>query len=174
MAPDSSTLAWKIPWTEEPGGLPSMGWHRVGHDWSNLAAAAAAAVTWWAVTRNSPLLICNSVLRTRGEGKNSLKNSLKISIFRMGNTCIPVADSFWYLAKLIQFYKVKKKCPYLKNTSIVFDTQIHKFQWISSRVYSKKQTKDKFHRGEKKIKMSSDSIQNQGRQEAREKHIEND
>ena len=30
MAPHSSTLAWKIPWTEEPGGLPSMGSHRVG------------------------------------------------------------------------------------------------------------------------------------------------
>ena len=32
VAPHSSTLAWKIPWTEEPGGLPSMGLHRVGHD----------------------------------------------------------------------------------------------------------------------------------------------
>ena len=71
MATDSSTLAWKIPWTKEtcrlqsmgslgfghdsatslslftfipgmrkPGGLPSMGSHRVGHDWSDLAAAA--------------------------------------------------------------------------------------------------------------------------------------
>ena len=33
MAPHSSTLAWKIPWTEEPGGLQSMGLQRVGHDW---------------------------------------------------------------------------------------------------------------------------------------------
>ena len=33
MAPPSSTLAWKIPWTEEPGGLQSMGSRRVGHDW---------------------------------------------------------------------------------------------------------------------------------------------
>ena len=32
VAPHSSTLAWKIPWTEEPGGLPSLGSHRVGHD----------------------------------------------------------------------------------------------------------------------------------------------
>ena len=32
MAPHSSTLAWKIPWTEEPGRLQSMGLHRVGHD----------------------------------------------------------------------------------------------------------------------------------------------
>ena len=33
MAPHSSTLAWKIPWTEEPGGLQSMGSLGVGHDW---------------------------------------------------------------------------------------------------------------------------------------------
>ena len=34
MAPHSSTLAWKIPWTEEPGRLQSMGLLRVGHDWA--------------------------------------------------------------------------------------------------------------------------------------------
>ena len=43
MATHSSILAWRIPGTVEPDGLPSMGWHRVGHDWSNLAAAAVAA-----------------------------------------------------------------------------------------------------------------------------------
>ena len=32
IAPHSSTLAWKIPWMEEPGGLQSMGFQRVGHD----------------------------------------------------------------------------------------------------------------------------------------------
>ena len=42
MATHSSVLAWRIAGTGEPGGLPSMGSHRVGHDWSNLAAAAAA------------------------------------------------------------------------------------------------------------------------------------
>ena len=44
MATHSSVLAWRIPGTGEPGGLPSMESHRVGHDWSDLAAAAAAAV----------------------------------------------------------------------------------------------------------------------------------
>ena len=39
MATHSSILAWRIPGTEEPGGLLSMGSHRVGHDWSDLAAA---------------------------------------------------------------------------------------------------------------------------------------
>ena len=42
MATHSSVLAWRIPGTGEPGGLQSMGSHRVGHDWSDLAAAAAA------------------------------------------------------------------------------------------------------------------------------------
>ena len=40
MATHSSILAWRIPGTEEPGDLPSMGSHRVGHDSSDLAAAA--------------------------------------------------------------------------------------------------------------------------------------
>ena len=41
MATHSNILAWRILWTEEPDGLPPMGLHRVGHDWSDLAAAAA-------------------------------------------------------------------------------------------------------------------------------------
>ena len=45
MATHSSVLAWRIPGTGKTGGLPSMGSHRVGHDWSDLAAAAAAPCT---------------------------------------------------------------------------------------------------------------------------------
>ena len=45
MATHSSVLAWRIPGTGEPGGLPSMGSHRVGHDWRDSAAAAAAAAS---------------------------------------------------------------------------------------------------------------------------------
>ena len=47
MATHSSVLAWRIPGTGEPGGLPSMGLHGVGHDWSDLAAAAAALRGLW-------------------------------------------------------------------------------------------------------------------------------
>ena len=43
MATHFSVSAWGIPGTGEPGGLPSKGLHRVGHDWSDLAEAAAAA-----------------------------------------------------------------------------------------------------------------------------------
>ena len=41
MATHSSVLAWRIPGTGEPGGLPSVGLHRVRHDCSNLATVAA-------------------------------------------------------------------------------------------------------------------------------------
>ena len=63
MAPHSTTLAWKIPWMEEPGGLQSMGSHRVGYSSSSLVVGASnffvvlvqflfwrspvAPVPWW-------------------------------------------------------------------------------------------------------------------------------
>ena len=53
MATRSSVLAWRIPGTGEPGGLPSMVSHRVGHDWSDLAEAAAVCL-------NEPLLVENA------------------------------------------------------------------------------------------------------------------
>ena len=45
MATHSSILAWRIPEREEPSGLPSMGSHRVGHDWSDLAAVAGVTLS---------------------------------------------------------------------------------------------------------------------------------
>ena len=58
MATHSSILAWRIPGTEESVGLPSLGSHRVGHDWRDLAAAAAASIymhnnviSFWIVSR---------------------------------------------------------------------------------------------------------------------------
>ena len=44
MATHSSVLAWRIPGMGEPGGLLSLGLHRVGHDWSDLAAAAQTSL----------------------------------------------------------------------------------------------------------------------------------
>ena len=57
MATHSSVLAWRIPGMGEPGGLLSMGSHRVGHDWRNLAAAAAAtSQSGWKKERRSTLI----------------------------------------------------------------------------------------------------------------------
>ena len=73
MATHSSALAWRIPGTEEPGGLPSMGSRRVGHDWRDLAAAAAVQFSsvqtlshlWvfstpWTIAQQASLSITNS------------------------------------------------------------------------------------------------------------------
>ena len=59
MAPHSSNLAWKIPWTEEPGRLQSMGSRRVGHDSSDLAAVQSLEKNRSSVTR-------------RGEGRHTI------------------------------------------------------------------------------------------------------
>ena len=56
MAPHSSVLAWRITGTGEPGGLLSMGSHRVRHDWSDAAAAAAAAACSWAFDTSCSLV----------------------------------------------------------------------------------------------------------------------
>ena len=61
MATHSSVLAWRIPGMAEPGGLPSMGSHRVGHDWSDLAAAAAAAAAA-AENFKKCLIMCDTVI----------------------------------------------------------------------------------------------------------------
>ena len=66
MATHSSIFAWRIPGTEEPSGLPFMGSHRVGHDWSNLAAAAAAAVEgWWLGGRSRTSKLINQWLTSK-------------------------------------------------------------------------------------------------------------
>ena len=56
MATHSSVLACRIPGTGEPGGLPSMGSHRVGHDWSDLAADSPKVSKWWARIWTRPTL----------------------------------------------------------------------------------------------------------------------
>ena len=79
MAPHSSILAWKIPWTEEAGRLQSMGSWRVGHDWSNLAAAEAAVGNCYIVQSSA---WC-SVMTWRGGMWAQVG----------GDICIPMADS---------------------------------------------------------------------------------
>ena len=55
MATHSSVLAWRIPGTEEPGGLPSMGSHTVIHDWSDLAAVAARMYLPFSITHKEQI-----------------------------------------------------------------------------------------------------------------------
>ena len=63
-APHSSTLAWKIPWMEEPGGLQSMGSLRVGHDW----ATSLSLFTFMHWRRNGNPLQCSCLENPRDRG----------------------------------------------------------------------------------------------------------
>ena len=56
MAPHSSTLAWKIPWMEEPGKLQSMGLRRVGHDWAT-SLSLFTFVHWRRKWQPTPVLL---------------------------------------------------------------------------------------------------------------------
>ena len=55
MATHSSILAWRIPWTEQPGGLQSMGSQRVGHDWNDLAHQSVSSVVQSCQTLCDPM-----------------------------------------------------------------------------------------------------------------------
>ena len=71
MATHSSVLAWRIPGTAEPGVLPSMGSHRVGHDWSDLAAVAVARMGKDQIKKFQVWFLLNVYhFLTTGESKN--------------------------------------------------------------------------------------------------------
>ena len=92
MATHSSVLAWRIPGTEEPSGLPSMGSHRVGHDWSDLAAPAE-------LIKNNPLSVILLLSRLSMKGVRiffcaiMLWNLTKICL--IDSIFIPFCFYFW-------------------------------------------------------------------------------
>ena len=103
MATHSSILAWGIPGTGEPGGLPSTGSHRVGHDWSDLAAAAGAAISYKKRIA-SPGLMQDTVSLglVHWDDPEGWYGEEGGRGFRMRNTCTPMADASWCMAKPIQ------------------------------------------------------------------------
>ena len=92
MAPHSSILAWRIPGMREPGGLPSMGSHRVGQDWSDLAAATACTSK---VKLNIVHLGFNS---TWTENFQMFKLDLKKAVEQIASIC-------WIIEKARKFQK---------------------------------------------------------------------
>ena len=102
------TLAWKIPWTEEPGRLQSMGSHRVGHNWSDLAAAAAGS---WARAQNG-----------RGNHTGLRPRSLKANIKGKSHFTSSSRKSFYLMpshpfsSKIVQDKLPQYKlCPFLEE-----------------------------------------------------------
>ena len=84
-------IPWRRAWQPTPVFLP-----REPHGQRNLAGCSPPGHKELDMTEHT----CTST---------HAKPLVSLRALRMGNTCIPVADSFWYLAKLIQLYKIKKK-----------------------------------------------------------------
>ena len=101
MATHFSVLAWRIPGTGEPGGLPSVGSHRVRHDWSDLAAAAAAA----------------SEQQKRRETMNTGEGTEKLD-----HRCLASGDIKWHsnsgLVFASFFWKENMQIPYDSSTAL--------------------------------------------------------
>ena len=72
MATHSSILVWRIPWTEGPGGSQSMGWHRVRHDWSDLACTHTITTTERLVDKSLLMALCKLQGMTGWENNLSL------------------------------------------------------------------------------------------------------
>ena len=88
MATHSSILAWRIPWTEEPGGLQSMGLQRVRHDWANSLScygkkmkSRGIAITSWQIDGETvetvtDFILGGSKITTDGDGSHKIKRRL--------------------------------------------------------------------------------------------------
>ena len=102
MANHSSTLAWRIPWAEEPGRLQSIGSCREGHDWCDHAAAAwnLERWCWWTYLQgsNRDADIENRFVDTVGEGgegqieRSALKYIYSVQFSSVAQSCLTLCD----------------------------------------------------------------------------------
>ena len=110
MAPHSSTLAWKIQGPGEPGGLPSVGSHRVEHDWSDLTAAATVSI----IVPNHNHFVSDCGVGGRGVSAGSrlyereswtwpLTSSVSFLIFTIMTIIVFITESLWRSRSLILF-----------------------------------------------------------------------
>ena len=113
MATHSSVLAWRIPGTGEPGGPPSMGSHRVGHDWSDLAAAAAAFyLLFMTLARTSSTMLINSGVYSLGEKAFSLST---LSVMLAVGVCGCSLASWSSFSLFLAFCKFLKSHEWMLN-----------------------------------------------------------
>ena len=133
MATHSSILAWRIPGKGEPGQLPSMGSHRVGHDWSDLAAAAAAGYLDTKSLYLKYLLQQKDVLpyKQRGCQKNDAEISLVfIAQCKFNNHYLLVKDAYFLLIWVNNTYRLWLIYPHISYLLVGYHTLTDKSQTI--------------------------------------------
>ena len=116
MAPDSSTLAWKIPWMEEPGRLQSMGSLRVGHDWAT-SLSLFTFMYWRKKWQPTPVFLAGE-----SQGRGSLVGCPSMGSHRVGHDWSDLAAAAaakLYNGFLLEFWGT---FPFSKNKLIKFST----------------------------------------------------
>ena len=138
MATHSSILAWRIPGTEEHSGLPSMGSHRVGHDWSDLAAAAAACPLsrWCYPTILSFVIPFSSCVRSFSASGSFQMSQLFVSVGRSigvsaSTSVLPMNTQDWSLLGWTGWIFLQSK-----GLSRVFsNTTVQKHQFYGTQLF---------------------------------------
>jgi len=133
MATHSSVLAWRIPGMGEPGGLPSMGSHRVGHDWSNLAAAAANinTITIYICSLYEFMALISRILCSI----QSLSHDwLFVTPWTAAHQASLSITNFWSLLKLTSIESVIPSIHLASPSHSAFNLSQHQglFQWVNS------------------------------------------
>ena len=110
MATHSSVLAWRIPGTGETGGLPSLGSHRVGHDWNWLSSS----ISWrWKMTQFSKDLLTSKKMVISGARLEPLSNNSTSVLFSLYHTASEIYCCFQQMCKskcfTLVFLNIKKK-----------------------------------------------------------------
>ena len=100
MATHSSVLAWRIPGTGEPGGLPSMWSHRIGHDWSDLAAVAAGFFFAWNVLLMYNVLLIHKNCEINHVNFNSQEDPFLLSQHAVAYI---ITSFLWYLLSYFDY-----------------------------------------------------------------------
>ena len=127
MAAHSIVLACRIPGTGEPGGLPSMGSHRVGHDWSDLAAAA--------------VYICQSQSPKSSHRPSNLGNHKFVLYICDSISVLQISSSLLYfqspyISDIIQYFSLSNlPCSVWQSLSLSMSLQVvlfHFFLWLNN------------------------------------------
>ena len=113
------TWSWRIPGTEEPDGLPSMGSHRVGHDWSDLAAHSLQDLT--CPTKDWTWAICSGNVETQPLAHQGI--SLQCALVLIGDEDLSIFTSLLLylhlleLAQVVLYFSFKKMLPKIMTFS---------------------------------------------------------
>ena len=134
MATHSSTLAWKIPWTEEPGRLQSMGSQRVGHNWATslslyyfLIGAAKSLEIDSSLKYQHPLVTCHSA-----QGSRNVADSQRVSFHysNFDSVCWLLAPHCVWSTQLAQPHLQIAQARQISDTRRLISSRVPRSMWL--------------------------------------------